>query len=32
MMPGGFLNINLLKIKVNLKINVDYLNVRLLFR
>ena len=32
MMPGGFLNINLLKIKVNLKINVDYLKVRLLFR
>ena len=32
MMPGGFLNINLSKIKVNPKINFDYLKVRLLFR
>ena len=32
MMLGGFLNINLSKIKVNLKINFDYLKVRLLFR
>ena len=32
MVPGGFLNINLSKIKVNLKINFDYLKSRLLFR
>lgn len=31
-MPGGFLNINLSKIKVNLKLNFNYLKVRLLFR
>lgn len=32
LMPGGFLNINLSKIKVNLKLNFNYLKVRLLFR
>ena len=31
-MPGGILNINLSKIKVNLKMNNDYLKVRLLLR
>ena len=31
-MHGGVLNINLLKIKVNLKMNFDYLKVRLLLR
>ena len=31
-MHGGVLNINLSKIKVNLKMNFDYLKVRLLLR
>ena len=31
-MPGRILNINLSRIKVNLKMNNDYLKVRLLLR
>ena len=32
MMPDGVLNINLSKIKVDLKMNFDYFKVGLLFR
>ena len=31
-MPGGVLNIKLSKIKVNLKMNFDYLKIKLLLR